>query len=187
MDQGIAYADAHGITEVGIAMRKNLLMDLLVLGETDELLAVAEQLGRLVGAGGVAVTAWGIAKWPVLALVVALMLAILYWATPNARQGWRWVSPGGLVALVIWIVASVGFGLYVAHFGSYNKTYGALGAVIIFLVWLWLSNLAILFGAEFDAELERSRAIATGHPADREPYVEMRDAPKKPTADPDLA
>jgi membrane protein len=148
---------------------------------------LAEQLGRLVGAGGVAVTVWGIAKWPVLALVVALMLAILYWASPNARQGWRWVSPGGLLALVIWIVASVGFGLYVSHFGSYNKTYGALGAVIIFLVWLWLSNLAILFGAEFDAELERSRAIAAGHPAGREPYVELRDRPKKPTTDPDLA
>jgi membrane protein len=147
---------------------------------------LAEQAGRLVGAGGVAVTVWGIAKWPVLAVVVALMLAILYWASPNARQGWRWVSPGGLLALLIWVAASVGFGLYVAHFGSYNKTYGALGAVIIFLVWLWLSNLAILLGAEFDAELERSRAIAAGHPPHREPYVELRDTPKKPTSSDDL-
>ncbi|WP_406041988.1 YihY/virulence factor BrkB family protein [Micromonospora sp. NBC_00898] len=137
---------------------------------------LAEQVGSAIGLGSTAVTVWNIAKWPVLLILVSLMFAILYWASPNARHGgFRWVSPGGLLAVVIWLVISGLFALYVSNFGSYNKTYGALAGVIIFLVWLWLSNIAILLGAEFDAELERGRAIEAGHPAEEEPYVELRD------------
>ncbi|MEU0150454.1 YihY/virulence factor BrkB family protein [Micromonospora fulviviridis] len=137
---------------------------------------LAEQAGNAIGLGSTAVTVWNIAKWPVLLVLVSLMFAILYWASPNARHGgFRWVSPGGILAVVIWLVISGLFALYVGNFASYNKTYGALAGVIIFLVWLWLSNIAILLGAEFDAELERSRAIAAGHPADEEPYVALRD------------
>ncbi|KAB1910709.1 YihY/virulence factor BrkB family protein [Micromonospora sp. AMSO31t] len=137
---------------------------------------LAEQVGNAIGLGSTAVTVWNILKWPVLLVLVSLMFAILYWASPNARHGgFRWVSPGGILAVVIWLVISGLFALYVSNFASYNKTYGALAGVIIFLVWLWLSNIAILLGAEFDAELERSRAIQAGHPADEEPYVELRD------------
>ncbi|NUO57534.1 MAG: YihY/virulence factor BrkB family protein [Hamadaea sp.] len=140
---------------------------------------VATRLGEVLGLGSASVTAWNIAKWPVLVVLVALMFAILYWASPNARQGgFRWISPGGFLAVLLWILASVLFGLYAANFGSYNKTYGALGGVVIFLIWLWLSNLAILLGAELDAELERGRAIAAGHPADKEPYLQLRDTRK---------
>lgn len=137
---------------------------------------LAEQVGSAIGLGSTAVTVWNIAKWPVLLILVSLMFAILYWASPNARHGgFRWVSPGGVLAVVIWLVISGLFALYVSNFASYNKTYGALAGVIIFLVWLWLSNIAILLGAEFDAELERSRAIQAGHPAEEEPYLELRD------------
>ncbi|WP_328419245.1 YihY/virulence factor BrkB family protein [Micromonospora sp. NBC_00389] len=137
---------------------------------------LAELVGNAVGLGETAVTVWNIAKWPVLLILVSLMFAILYWASPNARHGgFRWVSPGGVLAVVIWLVISGLFAFYVSNFGSYNKTYGALAGVIIFLVWLWLSNIAILLGAEFDAELERGRAISAGHPVDDEPYVELRD------------
>ncbi|WP_433114735.1 YhjD/YihY/BrkB family envelope integrity protein [Micromonospora sp. CA-246542] len=137
---------------------------------------LAEVVGDAIGVGSEAVTVWNVAKWPVLLLLVSLMFAILYWASPNARHGgFRWVSPGGVLAVVIWLVISGLFAFYVSNFGSYNKTYGALAGVIIFLVWLWLSNIAILLGAEFDAELERGRAISAGHPVDDEPYVELRD------------
>jgi YihY family inner membrane protein len=136
---------------------------------------LADRIGRLLGIGTAAVAAWEIVKWPVLLVVVSFLFALLYWASPNARQGFRWVTPGGILAVVVWVVGSVAFALYVANFGSYNKTYGSLASVIIFLVWLWLSNTAILLGAELNAELERGRAIATGHPADEEPYMELRD------------
>jgi membrane protein len=138
---------------------------------------VADRLGRLLGIGS-AVSAWNILKWPVLLLIVSFMFALLYWASPNARQGFRWVTPGGILAVVVWVLASVAFAIYVANFSSYNKTYGSLASVIIFLVWLWLSNTAILLGAELNAELERGRAIAGGHPEDREPYMELRDTSK---------
>ena len=137
---------------------------------------LAEWLGRLIGAGGTAVTVWSIAKWPVLLLLISVVFGLLYWAAPNAKQaGLLWISPGGLLAVVLWIAASVGFGVYAAHFGSYNKTYGTLGGVAVFLIWLWISNIAILLGAELDAELHRSRAIAAGLPPDKEPYVPLRD------------
>jgi YihY family inner membrane protein len=139
---------------------------------------LADRLGRLLGLRSAVVTVWDLAKWPVLLLLVSFMFALLYWASPNAKQGFRWVTPGGILAVVVWVVASVAFALYVANFGSYNKTYGSLASVIIFLVWLWLSNTAILLGAELNAELERSRAIAAGHPPDEEPYMELRDTRK---------
>ncbi len=140
---------------------------------------VAERVGALIGLEAATVAVWNIAKWPVLVLIVALIFALLYWASPNAKQsGFRWISPGGLLAVVLWILASLGFSLYVANFGSYNKTYGVLGAAIVFLIWLWLTNIAILLGAEFDAELERGRAILGGHPPEEEPFMELRDTRK---------
>ncbi len=140
---------------------------------------LAKQAGNVLGIGQSAVDVWDIAKWPVLLIVISLMFAILYWAAPNVRQpGFRWISPGGLVAVVMWIVASAAFAFYVANFGSYNKTYGALGGIVIFLVWLWISNIAVLLGAEFNAELERGRQIESGMPADREPFLEPRDTRK---------
>lgn len=110
-------------------------------------------------------------------LVVSFLIALLYWASPNAKQGFRWVTPGGLLAVFLWLVASAGFGVYVAGFANYNKTYGSLAGLIVFLVWLWLTNSAILLGAQLNAELERGKAIATGLPEDEEPYVELRDPP----------
>ena len=138
--------------------------------------SLARHAGDVVGVGGTAVTVWDVAKWPVLLLLVAGMFAILYYASPNVKHaGVRWVSPGGIVAVLLWIVVSLVFAFYVGSFGSYNKTYGALAAPVIFLIWLWLSNLAVLLGAEFDAELERGRRIEAGHPPHVEPYAEPRD------------
>ncbi|WP_328809074.1 YihY/virulence factor BrkB family protein [Nonomuraea montanisoli] len=140
---------------------------------------LADLAGRALGLGDVVVTTWNIAKWPVLALIAAGLIMVLYWAAPNVRQpGVRWISPGGLVAVVLWVIVSAGFALYASHFGSYNKTYGTLAAVVVFLIWLWLSNMALLFGAELDAELMRERAIAEGSPVGREPYAEPRDEPE---------
>jgi membrane protein len=141
---------------------------------------VAEQVGKLFGLESTAVDVWNIAKWPVLLLIVSFMFAFLYWAAPNAKQpGFKWVSPGGVLGVVIWIVASAAFAFYVASFASYNKTYGSLGGVIAFLVWLWISNIAILLGAEFNAELERGRRIESGDARpDEEPFVEPRDTTK---------
>jgi membrane protein len=137
---------------------------------------VAHQVGDLVGAGDTAVLLWNILKWPVLLVILSVLLAVLFWASPNARQGGvRWVSPGGLIAVVIWVVASALFALYVAFFASYNKTYGSLAGVVIFLVWLWLTNIALLLGAEINAELDRGRAIAGGLPEHVEPFAEPRD------------
>jgi membrane protein len=141
--------------------------------------SLAGKLGNLIGVGSTAVQVWDIAKWPVLALIVVLILAILYYTGPNVRQpGFRWVTPGGVVAVVLWIVASAAFAFYVANFSSYNKTYGAIASVVIFLVWLWITNIVILLGAELNAESERGRQIEGGHPAEREPYLPRRDEPK---------
>ena len=124
---------------------------------------LAEAAGGAVGLSDAAVTAYGFAKWPVLALVVLLMLAVLYYASPNVRlPRFRWVTPGSILALVVWILASVAFALYVSNFGSYEKTYGTLGGIISFLVWLWITNVAVLLGAELNSELERSREMAEG-------------------------
>jgi membrane protein len=141
---------------------------------------LAEQVGNLIGLGDTAVQVWNIAKWPVLLLLVSFMFAVLYWAAPNVKQpGFRWISPGGVLAVIGWVIASLAFAFYVANFGSYNKTYGALAGPIVFLVWLWISNIMILLGAEFNAELERGRAIEAGmRPPDKEPFVEPRDTRK---------
>jgi membrane protein len=140
---------------------------------------VASQVGHALGIGNGAVMAWNIAKWPVLLVVVSLMFSLLYWACPNVKQaGFRWITPGGVLAVIVWLIASGLFAVYVAFSGSYNKTYGTVATVIIFLVWLWITNIAILLGAEFDAEIQRQRAIEGGLPADVEPYLELRDTRK---------
>jgi membrane protein len=168
-----------------LPVRVSLTLVLLVLLAVTTLAVVltgglAEKVGDLIGLGDTAVTAWNFAKWPVLLLVVSLMFALLYWAAPNVKQpGFRWVSPGGILAVIGWLIASAAFAFYVSNFGSYNKTYGALGGVIVFLVWLWISNIMILLGAEFNAELERERAIEGGmRPEDKEPFAEPRDTRK---------
>ncbi|MEU6117282.1 YihY/virulence factor BrkB family protein [Streptomyces sp. NPDC047117] len=136
---------------------------------------LAQKTGDALGLGSTAVTIWNIAKWPVMVILISFIIALLYWAAPNVRRRFRWVTPGSLLAVVLWLVASGLFALYVANFSSYNKTYGSLAGIIIFLVWLWISNLAILLGLEFNAEMERSRAMEAGHPRDEEPYAEPRD------------
>jgi len=139
---------------------------------------VAEQVGKLFGAGASVLTIWDIAKWPVLVLIVSFMFAVLYYSAPNVKQpGLGSVMPGGILAVILWIIASAAFAFYVANFGSYNRTYGSLGGVIVFLVWLWLTNLATLLGAEFNAERARTRHIQAGHAADQEPYLPPRSHP----------
>ncbi|MGW1988936.1 YihY/virulence factor BrkB family protein [Embleya sp. NPDC001921] len=140
--------------------------------------SLAKQAGHALGVGEAGVLLWDYAKWPVLIVVVNFLFALLYWAAPNAKQGFRWITPGGVLAVLLWALFSAAFAYYVANFGTYNKTYGTLAAVIVFLVWLWLTNMAILLGAEYNAEMERARAIAGGHPPTLEPYVRMRDTPK---------
>ncbi|MFD3872238.1 YihY/virulence factor BrkB family protein [Streptomyces sp. NPDC058623] len=167
-----------------LPLRLALTVTLMVLACASALIVVfsgslARQVGTALGIGDTALTVWSIAKWPVLVLLVTIMIAILYWAAPNAKgRGFKWVTPGSFLALLIWMIASAGFAFYVANFASYNKTYGTLAGVIIFLVWLWITNLAILLGLEFDAEMVRQRAIAGGMPKDEEPYVEPRDTRK---------
>ncbi|MGW1958390.1 YihY/virulence factor BrkB family protein [Streptomyces sp. NPDC001920] len=167
-----------------LPIRIALTIVLMVLAVVSALIVVftgglAQQTGQALGIGDTALTAWSIAKWPVLVLLVTIMIAILYWASPNAKvKGFRWITPGSFLALLIWMIASAGFAFYVANFASYNKTYGTMAGVIVFLVWLWISNLAILLGLEFDAETVRQRAVAGGLPPDKEPYTEPRDTRK---------
>src|SRR3954464_5863893 len=141
---------------------------------------LAKSIGDIIGLGGTAVAVWDIAKWPVLILVVSFMIALLYYAAPNVKHPkFQWVSPGSLLAVLLWIAASALFAFYVANFSSYSKTYGALGGVIVFLVWLWITNNVILLGAEVNAELERGRQIQGGlRPQDKEPFLEPRDTRK---------
>ena len=140
---------------------------------------IATQVGAAFGIGHAAVLAWDIAKWPVLIVLVSLMVTLLYKATPNIKQpGFRWISAGGVLAVIIWLIASAAFAVYVAFFGSYNKVYGAFATVIIFLVWLWITNIAILLGAEFNAEAQRERAIRAGLPEHVEPFADLRDTRK---------
>jgi membrane protein len=167
-----------------IPVRLGITLVLLLLLLVSAIMVVftgplAEQAGSLIGVSDSLLTVWDIAKWPVLIVIVSFMLSILYYAAPNVRQpGFRWVTPGGIVAVLLWIVASAAFAFYVANFGSYNKTYGTLGGVIAFLTWLWITNIAVLLGAELDAELERGRQIETGLHPDHEPFVEPRDTRK---------
>jgi membrane protein len=130
--------------------------------------------------GSTAVTLWNIAKWPAMAGIFMLMVSVLYYASPNAKiRGFRWVTPGSLVAIVAWAIASTGFAFYVANFGSYDKTYGTLGGLVALLAWLWIGNLAILFGHELNAELERGAEIEEGRPgAEQEIQLEPRAGPR---------
>lgn len=137
---------------------------------------VARSVGELVGASDAAVTVWNIVKWPVIVALVVVAVALLYHATPNVRQPkFRWLSVGAVVAIVVWLLASVAFGFYVANFSSYDETYGSLAGVIVFLLWLWLTNLALLFGAELDAEIERGRELQGGIEAEETIQLPPRD------------
>jgi membrane protein len=142
---------------------------------------VVRAIGSAIGLSETALTVWNIVKWPVILVVLALMIAVLYYATPNVRlRGFKWVSPGAGVAILVAIVASALFAFYVANFGSYNKTYGTLAGVIVFLVWFWLVNVALLFGIELDAEIERTKELKEGVPrAEKEIQLDAREDPKR--------
>ena len=143
---------------------------------------LASSVGDLLGVQGTAVTVWEIAKWPVILIVVISMIALLYWISPNVkRPRFQLFSPGSIIAVLLWIAASAAFAFYVSNFSSYNRTYGALGGVIVFLIWLWISNIAILLGAELNAEIERGRQIEAGHPEDEGPFLEPRDRKAMPS------
>ena len=161
------------VTLIAVLLSAVVLLILVVSGP------IAQSLGDYIGLGSTAVLVWQIVKWPVLALAVMLVVAILYYATPNVKQPkFRWISVGAAVAIVVWVLASVAFGFYVANFSSYNKTYGSLAGVIVFLLWLWITNLALLFGAELDAELERGRELQAGLPAEETIQLPPRDDTK---------
>ncbi|OBB47601.1 YihY/virulence factor BrkB family protein [Mycobacterium sp. 852002-51961_SCH5331710] len=158
------------LTLVGLVMAAAVVFLLAISGP------VARAIGDAIGLGDAAVTAWNVLRWPLILLFVVAAVAILYYVTPNVQQPkFRWISGGAALAIVAWILASVVFGLYVANFGSYNKTYGALAGVIVFLLWLWITNLALLFGAEVDAEVERGRQLQAGLPAEHELQLPMKD------------
>ena len=161
------------ITIVGVLLLTIITLAIVASG------GVAKAIGDAIGVGPGVVTAWNIAKWPVIVIIVSLMIAGLYNVAPNVKQPkFKWFTLGGFLALVLWVVASVAFGFYVANFGSYNKTYGSLGAVITFLVWMWITNNVLLFGAEVNAELERGRELEAGQPAEEDIQLPHRKAPK---------
>ena len=158
------------LTLVAVLLAAVALLMLIVTGP------VAESIGNVVGLGDTALTVWSIAKWPVLALIVILVVGLLYYTTPNVQQPkFRWISVGAAVAILIWVLASLGFAFYVANFSSYNKTYGSLAGVIVALLFLWITNLALLFGAELDAEIERGRQLQAGIAAEEELQLPARD------------
>jgi len=139
---------------------------------------LASWAGQLLGVQEGSVRVFDIVKWPILAVALMLMIALLYWVAPNARHsGFRWITPGSVLAVVLWIAASAGFAVYIANFNSFNRTYGTLGGIVIFLVWLWLTNVAILLGAQLDAELAHTRAVLAGLPENVLPYLPVRDIP----------
>jgi len=145
------------ITLLMVVLLALVLVALVVTGP------LASAVGDAIGAGDTAVTIWDIAKWPVLLVVVIFMFGLLYYLSPNVKlTGPRWITPGSVIAIVLWIVASAAFAFYVANFGSYDKTYGTLGGVVTFLVWLWIGNIALLLGVELNAELERGRELEAG-------------------------
>ena len=161
------------VTLVMVLLLALVLLALVLTGP------VASKVGSAIGIGDTVVTVWGVAKWPALLLVVMGMLAVLYFSSPNVRlPRFRWVTPGSVVAVLIWILASAGFAVYVANFDSYDKTYGTLGGVVTFLVWLWIGNLAVLLGQEINAEVERSREMEGGAPgAEHALQLPPRDPP----------
>jgi membrane protein len=143
---------------------------------------IVDAIAGPLGISSTATTIWDIAKWPVMLAIVITIVAVLHYSTPNVKlRGFKWVTPGSIVAVVIWLIASAAFAFYVANFGSYDKTYGTLGGVVVMLIWLWISNLALLFGHELNAERERSIEIERGTPrAEREIQLEPRSEPKRP-------
>ena len=143
---------------------------------------IVDAVAGPLGVGDTAVMVWDIAKWPVMVLIASVIVAVLYYASPNVKlRGARWISPGSIVAIVTWLIASAAFAFYVSNFGSYDKTYGTLGGLVALLVWLWITNLAILFGAELNAEIERSKQIDSGTPgAEKQIQLERRDEPDPP-------
>ena len=158
------------VTVIGIVMIAIAAVILVVSGP------VADAVGSALGLGDVATTVWSILKWPVLVFIVVLMVAILYYATPNAKQPkFRWISLGSLLAILVLALATIAFGIYVTNFSHYDRTYGSLAGVVIFLLWLYIANLALLFGAEFDAELERGRELQAGLPAEETLQLPPRD------------
>jgi len=158
------------VTLVTVTLSAVVLLGLVVTGPA------AKAVGDQIGLGNTAVLVWDIVKWPVMLALVMLVVALLYWATPNVKQPkFRWISVGAAVAIIVWIVASAAFALYVAGFSSYGRTYGSLAGVIVFLLWLWITNLALLFGAELDAELERGRQLQAGIPAEQDIQLDPRD------------
>ena len=161
------------ITAAIIVLVALVLLMLIVSGP------VASSIGEAIGAGDTAVTVWNIAKWPLLAIVVMLIVALLYYSTPNVEQPhFKWVSIGAGLAIVVWVLASIGFSLYVANFGNYDKTYGSLAGVVVGLLFLWLTNLALLLGAELDSELERGRELQAGIAAEDQLRLPLRDTTK---------
>ena len=162
------------ITLIGIIFAAVILAAVVLSGP------IAQAVGDAVGLGSTAVTIWSIAKWPVIVVLVGLMIAVLYYSTPNVKvRGFKMVSPGAGVAILVFAVASALFAFYVANFGSYNATYGAMAGVVIFLIWFWLTNLALLFGIELDAEIERTKELEQGVPrADKEIQLDARAEPK---------
>jgi membrane protein len=161
------------VTVVGVLLLTFITLALIASG------SVAHAIGDAVGIGSTTVTIWNIVKWPIIVILVSLMIAGLYHVAPNVKQPkFRWFTLGGFLALVLWVIASIAFGLYVANFGSYNKTYGSLGAVITFLVWMWITNNVLLFGAEVNAELERGRELQAGQPAQEDIQLPHRRPPK---------
>lgn len=176
------YQVDEGRSTIKLRVQMYIVTAILVLGAALVLFGavmsgpVARSVGDLIGLGSTAVTVWNIAKWPVILLIVVFMIALLYYATPNVKQPkFRWMSLGAAIAILVWILASLGFGFYVANFGNYNKTYGSLAGVIIFLLWLWLTNMALLFGAEVDAEVERARQLQAGIKAEKTLQLPPRD------------
>ncbi len=158
------------VTMVLIVLTAVVLVALVLTGP------VAKAVGDAIGLGTATVLAWQIAKWPLLLLVVIAIVALLYYATPNLKQpAFRWVSIGAIVAIVIWALLSVAFGFYVANFSSYDRVYGTLAGVIVFLLWVWLTNLALLLGAELNSELERARELQSGLPAEETLRLPPRD------------
>jgi len=167
--------------QIGVTLAMIVMLVLLALGLVFTG-PIVDAVAGPIGLGDAAVTVWDIAKWPLMVAIFVLMVDLLYYASPNVKlRGFRWVTPGSLVALVVWATASAAFALYVANFGSYDKTYGTLGGVVAVLVWFWITNLAILFGHQLNAERERSREIEEGRPrADREIQLEPRAEPNPP-------
>lgn len=163
-----------GITLVMMVILAVLAMALVLTGP------IVKAVADPVGLSGTAISVWNVGKWPVLVLLFIVMLSVLYYASPNVRpRGFKWMTPGSVVALVIWVVISAAFAFYVANFSSYDKTYGTLAGVIILLIWMWITNLSILFGHQLNAELERGKQMEEGVPGAKDRIrLEQREAPE---------